>query len=178
MPKTTSDPHGYDQRSDTVRVRRHDVERLLLMFRQLAADHYGHPEHAPGDRWAHMADYDISFERLADEIDAANRVFYGRKWTGPDYRMRCDASPAYDWPAGAPYDGGEPAAVRVVEDRTDHGTHYVPAPMDRFPETLCGFGFAPQEGRPAEGEADCTPCRRELALLRHLQATAAGPALR
>ncbi|GAA3832480.1 hypothetical protein GCM10022226_62130 [Sphaerisporangium flaviroseum] len=39
MPKTTSDrPHGYDAETDTVRVRRHDLARLLLTFRDHAAE--------------------------------------------------------------------------------------------------------------------------------------------
>ncbi|NUW32044.1 hypothetical protein HTZ77_11465 [Nonomuraea sp. SMC257] len=171
MPKKTSDgPHSYDADTDTVRVSRTDLWRLLLTFRNLA------PGHGQGS-WSHMEDHDISFECLADAIDAANQVLNGRTWTGPDYRMRCDLSQAYRWPQHAPYDGGLVTAVRVVDaaSGTDRGSHYVPAPrLESWPTTLCGFGFTPQEARPVDGDPDCTACLREPALVEHLQATTGG----
>ncbi|WP_176741276.1 hypothetical protein [Streptomyces sp. LUP30] len=37
MPKKagTDNPYGYDPKTDTVQVGRHDLERVLLMFRSL-----------------------------------------------------------------------------------------------------------------------------------------------
>ncbi|GAB3180990.1 hypothetical protein [Streptomyces incanus] len=46
------------------RVGQHDLARLLLMFRSLVR------KQEPGS-WDHMRDYDLSFERLADAVDAA-----------------------------------------------------------------------------------------------------------
>lgn len=164
MPKKPDDDlYGYDKKTDTLRVNRLDLCRLLLTFRELA-------EQQDRRAWTHMEDYDVSFERLADAVDATNQVFFGRRWSGPDYRMRCDLSDAYQWPKGAPYDGGEVTTVRVQDEdlRADCGSHYVPAPMGRWPRALCGFGFAPQEAKPAAGEPDCPECRRELVLVKHL----------
>lgn len=47
-----------------------------------------------------MHAYARSFERLADAVDAGTRVFSGRRWEGPDYRMRCNLSPVDAWPEG------------------------------------------------------------------------------
>ncbi|MGC4952965.1 hypothetical protein ACLQ2P_07075 [Actinomadura citrea] len=161
MPKNTGDdPYGYDRKTDTVRVNRHDLARLLLEFRSLA-------ERQEPQSWTHMNDYDLSFERLADAVDAGRRVFYGRDYKGPDYRMRCNLSPAYEWPEHAPYDGGEVTTVRVV----GHGSHYLPDPTDDWPKALCGFSWAPEEGVPTAGEPSCPECRREPLLAKFLRSS-------
>ncbi|MEV6132024.1 hypothetical protein AB0M05_35435 [Streptomyces violaceusniger] len=52
------------------------MKRLLLMFRSLVR------EQEPGS-WEHMRDYDLSFERLADAVDAATKARQGSRWEGP-----------------------------------------------------------------------------------------------
>ncbi|MFJ8856757.1 hypothetical protein [Streptomyces sp. NPDC102437] len=92
MPKKPAhDPtYGYDQDTRTVRVGHHDLARLLLMFRSLMSDQ------KPG-AWDHMTDYDLSFERLADAVDAGSQILCGERWQGPDLRMRCTTTePVYD----------------------------------------------------------------------------------
>ncbi|WP_199744586.1 hypothetical protein [Actinomadura harenae] len=139
-------------------MNRHDLARLQLEFRSLTR------QQEPGS-WSHMYDYDLSFERLADAVDAGSRVFYGRREKGPDHRMRCDLSPAYRWPEGAPYDGSKATTVRV----TGHGSHYVADPADDWPRALCGFWWAPEEGRVVTGEPSCPECQREPGLVEHLR---------
>jgi hypothetical protein len=153
--KTTYD---YDAETDTVRVARHDLARLLLEFRRLA-------ERQPPESWTHMDDYDISFERLADIVDAGSRVHHGPRWEGPDYRMRCSLSSAYQWPEEAPYDGGKVTTMRVA----GHGSHYVVDPTDELPRALCGFWWASAEGKATTGEPSCPECRREPGLVEHLR---------
>lgn len=157
MPPKKADD-AYDQDTDTVRVRRHDLARLLLEFRRLA-------ERQRPESWSHMHDYDVSFERLADVVDAADRVFYGTRWQGPDYRMRCSLSPVYEWPEGAPYDGSKVTTMRVA----GHGSHYVADPTDELPKALCGFWWASEEGTPTTGEPSCPECRREPGLIEYLR---------
>ncbi|MFC7014372.1 hypothetical protein ACFQMH_22140 [Streptomyces viridiviolaceus] len=48
------------------------MTRLLLMFCTLMR------EQEPG-RWRHMDDFDLSFERLADAVDAAAEVRQGNR---------------------------------------------------------------------------------------------------
>ncbi|MFJ4576781.1 hypothetical protein ACIP4W_36355 [Streptomyces sp. NPDC088846] len=69
MPKETGseNPYGYDPETTTVRVGQHDLARLLLMFRLVMR------EQPPG-KWKHMDDYDLSFERLADAVDASSQI--------------------------------------------------------------------------------------------------------
>ncbi|WP_435191618.1 hypothetical protein [Streptomyces sp. bgisy126] len=38
-----------------------------------------------------MDDYDLSFERLADAVDAGSQLRYGKRWTGPDLVLGQDA---------------------------------------------------------------------------------------
>jgi len=147
----------YDPATDTVRVKRHDLARLLLQFRSLQA------KQEPG-RWLHMHDYDISFERLADAVDAADQARQGRRWTGPDYRMRCTTDPLYVWPEGTPHDG--PVTTVHIPD---YGSHYVLDPTSVT--ALCGFTWAPEEGTSTNDEATCAECRREHQLAHHLHST-------
>ncbi|AZP22822.1 hypothetical protein EJC51_46390 [Streptomyces aquilus] len=79
MPKEPAhDPtYGYDPETKTVRVDQHDLARLLLMFCSLMR------EQKPGS-WDHMRDYDLSFERLADAVDASSQVRYGQRWRARD----------------------------------------------------------------------------------------------
>ncbi|MFF0575494.1 hypothetical protein [Streptosporangium saharense] len=162
MPKKTGDdPYGYDPKTDTVRVRRHDLARLLLEFRSLA-------ERQEPQSWSHMHDYDRSFERLADAVDAGDQVFHGHRYKGPDYRMRCSLSPAYEWPEKAPYDGGEVSTVQVI----GHGSHYVPNAAGGRHQALCGLWWTPEEGKPIAGEPSCPECRREPLLVQFLRSPA------
>ncbi|MEU9019169.1 hypothetical protein [Actinomadura sp. NPDC048394] len=159
MPNTTGGhPHGYDPGTDTVRVRRYDLWRLLLAFRDLT-------ERQAPRTWSHMLDYDISFERLADAVDAANQTLSGPEWRGPDYRMRCSLAAAYVWPEDAPYDAGRVTAVRVV----GYGSHYVADLLGPELRALCGLGYAAEEGKTITGEPTCPECRRELALMQLLR---------
>ncbi|MFB7763284.1 hypothetical protein [Streptomyces xiamenensis] len=157
MPKKTDpeDLHGYDPAGDTVRVRRHDLARLLLTFRSLAR------EQAPGS-WEHMRDYDMSFERLADAVDTAAKARQGDRWAGPDLRMRCTTTElAYAWPDGAPYDGG----TTVTWNIEGYGSHAASDDEDdNFPMALCGFRWASEEGRRMDGLPDCPECLREVQL--------------
>lgn len=101
----TENPYGYDPESRTVRVGKHDLERPLLMFRTLVS------KEEPGS-WDHMRDYDLSFERLADAVDAADQALRGSGWKDPDLRLRCTTTEAvYDWPDGAPLRGRDDGHV-------------------------------------------------------------------
>jgi hypothetical protein len=77
MPKELAhDPtYGYDPETKTVRVAQRDLARLLLMFRKLMR------EQPPG-KWKHVDDYDLSFERPADAVDASSQIRYDKRWTG------------------------------------------------------------------------------------------------
>jgi hypothetical protein len=77
MPKELAhDPtYGYGPETKTVRVAQHDLARLLLMFRKLMR------EQPPG-KWKHVDDYDLSFERPADAVDAGSQIRYDKRWTG------------------------------------------------------------------------------------------------
>jgi len=78
---------GYDPGTDTVRVSRHDLYRALLILR----DGIEGFEHQP---WHHEADYDCSFERLADVVEDATALAYARNHHHPglpDRRLRCQA---------------------------------------------------------------------------------------
>ncbi|WP_222844615.1 hypothetical protein [Saccharomonospora sp. CUA-673] len=154
---THQNSDDYDLATDTVRVQRHDLARLLLEFRTSQAKQ-------ESGRWLHMHDYDRSFERLADAVDAGDQTRRGSRWTGPDYRMRCTTDPVYVWPEGSPHEG--PVTTVHVPG---HGSHYVLDPT--HVKALCGFGWAPEEDTPTNDEATCTACRREHQLARHLRST-------
>jgi hypothetical protein len=157
MPRKTGteNPYGYDPQSDTLRVGQHDLARLLLMFRSLAR------KQEPGS-WNHMRDYDLSFERLADAVDAAAEARQGAGWEGPDLRMRCTTTdPVYDWPDGAPYDGG----TTITWNVPGHGSHATSDDDEhRRPTSLCGFSWSEREGQRVSGLPDCRECRREVQL--------------
>lgn len=145
---TDDNPYGFDPKTGTVRVGVHDLARLLLQLRE---------EMGRGDRrrpWHHMADWDKSFERLADAVDyGGSRSF---NWSR-DLRMRCDLSETYQWPEGAPYDGGPVEAVTVK----GYGSHYVPRSGRQHPRALCGLMFAPEEGKRNTTAPTCPVCVRE-----------------
>ncbi|MFJ2419940.1 hypothetical protein [Streptomyces brevispora] len=153
MPKKTAPDDAYDPQSDTVRVGRHDLARLLLEFRSLVS------QQAPGS-WEHMGDYDLSFERLADAADAAAQARQGARWEGPDLRMRCTTTEdVYEWPEGAPYEGG----TTVTWNVPGYGSHATD-PTESLAMSLCGFRWAEGEGRRVSGLPDCRECRREVQL--------------
>ncbi|MEV7114372.1 hypothetical protein [Streptomyces anulatus] len=147
--------YGFDHATGTVRVHHHDLARLLLVFRSLMG------EQKPGS-WKHMREYDLSFERLADAADAAAEVVYGKKWTGPDLRMRCTTTePAYDWPEGAPYDGETTFTWKVP----GYGSHASEGDQAELYTSLCGFSWAQEDmPRRVEGLPECPECRREVQL--------------
>ncbi|MFH8342616.1 hypothetical protein [Streptomyces sp. AM6-12] len=59
------------------------------------------PEQKPGSS-EHMREHDLSFEHLADAVDASSQTRYGKHWQGPDPRMRRTTTmPVYGWPEGA-----------------------------------------------------------------------------
>ncbi|MCL3998219.1 hypothetical protein [Streptomyces lavenduligriseus] len=155
MPVKITPDDAYDHESDTLRVGRHDLERLLLEFRKLAR------KQEPGS-WDHMNDYDLSFERLADAVDAATALRRGSRWEGPDLRMRCTTTEAvYTWPKGAPYDGGTPVTWNVP----GYGSHATSTdPRRPLPKALCGFSWSKEEGRIVDGLPDCRECLREVQL--------------
>ncbi|KIE24779.1 hypothetical protein LK08_22720 [Streptomyces sp. MUSC 125] len=109
-----------------------------------------------------MQDYDLSFERLADAVDAATAARRGARWEGPDLRMRCTTpEAAYIWPKGAPYDGGTPVVWNVL----GYGSHATSSdPRRPRPKALCGFSWSTQEGRVVDGLPDCRECLREVQL--------------
>ncbi|MER5887017.1 hypothetical protein ABT160_24600 [Streptomyces sp. NPDC001941] len=156
--KPAHDPtYGYDHETRTVRVGQHDLARLLLMFRTLMC------EQSPG-KWKHMDDFDLSFERLADAVDASSELRYGKHWTGPDLRMRCTTTePAYTWPTGAPYDGEATFTWKVPS----YGSHATKDKSFRgiTHEALCGFSWAKGDRpRQVAGPPECAECRREVQL--------------
>lgn len=153
MPVKITPDDAYDDATDTLRVGRHDLERLLLEFRELMR------KQEPGS-WRHMEDYDLSFERLADAVDAATQARRGARWEGPDLRMRCTTPEAvYEWPEGAPYEGG----TTVTWNVPGHGSHATD-PAEDPTTSLCGFRWAEGEGRRVSGLPDCRECRREVQL--------------
>lgn len=155
MPKKPAhDPtYGYDTR--TVRVGHHDLSRLLLMFRSLMRDQ------KPG-LWDHVRDYDLSFERLADAVDAGSQIRYGKDWQGPDLRMRCTTTePVYDWPDSAPYDGEATFTWNVPGYGSHAGKDDQIHPYSN--PALCGFSWAQgDKPRRVEGLPGCSECRCEV----------------
>ncbi|MFJ6725422.1 MULTISPECIES: hypothetical protein [unclassified Streptomyces] len=109
-----------------------------------------------------MRDYDLSFERLADGVDAAAEARLGASWEGPDLRMRCTTPEAVcTWPEVAPYDGGRP----VVRNVRGYGVHATASdPRRPLPRALCGFSCSTEKGRVVEGMPDCRECLREIQL--------------
>ncbi|MGW2612015.1 hypothetical protein FNV65_00595 [Streptomyces sp. S1A1-8] len=126
----------------------------LLLFRSLVRDQ------GPGS-WKHMKDYDLSFERLADAVDAAAEARQGARWEGPDLRMRCTATESvYEWPEGTPYDGGTAATWNV----SGYGSHAASDDEEDRLTSLCGFTWAERESRRVSGLPDCRECQREIQL--------------
>jgi hypothetical protein len=156
-----ADPYGYDPATDTLRVSRHDLARLLLQFREEL-------ERDASRKWSHMGDFDISFERLADAVDHARAHFPAELRTagdGPDNRMRCKHTPAYNWPDRPPYNG-QLVEVMAVRAALSRGTsHYAYWDRHDFGHALCGFTFTREDGVSlAAGEPSCPECVREKRL--------------
>ncbi|WP_331728320.1 hypothetical protein OG590_40520 (plasmid) [Streptomyces goshikiensis] len=161
---TDSSGYDYDPKTDTVRVGRHDLARLLLQFRTELEANAG-----PDDRWRHMHDYDLSFERLADAVDSGNKP-----GTEPDMWMRCKRTPAYEWPDLAPYRNGQGSGTHPARIGK-YGTHYVlySSPSGR---SLCGIIFMNSEAKKTTGAPTCTACVRELELMCAIPAPEESPA--
>ena len=143
----------YDPRTDTVRVSRHALARLLLQFRTEVERR----EESGGRPWLHMRDYDHSFEYLADAVDCSLRP--GQE---PDLRMRCKRTDAYKWPDTPPYrEGTPPQAVRITGG---YGTHLVILDTSTG-RALCGLSFTRPEAKRTNGPVECTVCVREWSLM-------------
>jgi hypothetical protein len=158
----TAGPYGYDPATDTVRVFRGDLVRLLLQFRE-ELERDGNRE------WSHMADYDISFERLADAVDHARAHFPPGLLTadadGPDDRMRCKRTPVYTWPDHRPPYNSRPVEALKVTAAPSLGTSHYAYWDDEFGQALCGFTFTCEDGAtPIDGEPSCFVCVREMRL--------------
>lgn len=109
-----------------------------------------------------MADYGISFERLADAVDYARAHLELRAAgaDGPDDRMRCKRTPAYQWPARWPVE-----ALKVKAAPSRGTSHYAWWDGHDFGQALCGFTFTRDNGvTPAAGEPTCPQCVREKRL--------------
>ncbi|MFE0778111.1 hypothetical protein [Streptomyces sp. NPDC058861] len=108
-----------------------------------------------------MGDYDLSFERPADAVDAGTEARQGERWEGPDLRLRCTTTDdVYEWPECAPYNGGTTVTWTV----RGYGSH---AAEDDDPDllmALCGFKWSPQEGRRTKALPSCRECLREVRL--------------
>lgn len=159
MPYRRED-FAYDPETDTVRVSRRALTRLLLQFRQDREDAGGMTSRE--DPWLHMQDYDHSFEYLADAVDSGLR-----KGEEPDLRLRCKRTAAYEWPGSLPYrEGTPPQAVTVAGG---YGSHLqVPDPYARSDDSrkaLCGLAFMSSEARKTNGPAECSVCVREWSLM-------------
>ncbi|MEV7278635.1 hypothetical protein [Streptomyces sp. NPDC093111] len=107
----------------------------------------------------------MSFERLADVVDAASRIRYGKHWTGPDPRLRCDTTaPVYEWPDTAPYNGG-PTYTWDIRGYGSHASEDDQVQPHDLTTALCGFRWAEgDKPRRISGLPDCTECRREVQL--------------
>jgi hypothetical protein len=133
-------------------VRAHDLARLLLEFRSLQL--------TSGQDWSHMHDYDISFERLADVLDAHGR---------PDPRLRCGHQSAVKWPK-AP--GAGWYDIRVASDAAPaRHRHLATARGDGFYDAFCGFWFAAGDivRSPGTPYPNCPVCLRDQRLRREHQ---------
>jgi hypothetical protein len=149
-------------RIDTVKVSAHDLHRLLLEFR--AQIERG--KHAPGGYlggWHHAVDYDRSFERLADIVDA-HLVAAGDE---PDPRTRCQQdNPVYRWPdspQSVTWTDVESGAI--IGDAGPRLRHLAAADgRGRF-TTLCGFTFVDEDiAEPGVSYRRCGVCVREQRL--------------
>lgn len=161
----SNDEFQYDPKTETVRVSRRDLRRLLLQFRTELEDN------ATGDDpWRHMHDYDAAFERLADAADCGNRP--GEE---PDMRMRCKRTGAYQWPDHAPYQDRTGVPAQVVRITGGYGTHYVVVQFQTG-RALCGLNFTREEVRKATGTPECAVCVRELDLMAAIPRPSETPA--
>lgn len=141
-------------------VRAHDLARLLLEFRALQL--------TSGQEWSHMHDYDISFERLADVLDAHGE---------PDPRLRCGHHSAVEWPEDDPaaswYDIRDVSDTAPVRHR-----HLAAARGGGFYDAFCGFWFAADDivRSPSTPYPECPVCLRERRLREEHRDQASRPA--
>jgi hypothetical protein len=145
---------------DEVVVRAHDIARLLLEFRSLQL--------TSGQDWSHMRDYDVSFERLADILDAHGK---------PDPRLRCGHQSAVEWPKGK-----ADATWYNIRDASDaaparHRHFATPRRGGGFYDAFCGFWFVDDDivRKPTAPYPDCPVCLREQRLRREHQDQITGP---
>ncbi|MEU9095640.1 hypothetical protein [Streptomyces sp. NPDC048428] len=75
--------------------------------------------------------------------------------------MRCTTTEdVYDWPEGAPYDGG----TTVTWNVPGYGSHATDDDSTDLPTSLCGFSRSKEEGRRVKGLPECHECLREVQL--------------
>jgi len=147
----------------TVRVQVRDLHRLLLEFRAQLERSRGPVSYKGG--WHHGVDYDRSFERLADIIDAC----LAAGGCEPDPRTRCQHGRIYRWPA-------DPESVTWVNVSAgsfagdiDPRLRHLAAPGDQLAgahesyTALCGFTFV-GEDIASIGYRRCGVCVRERRL--------------
>lgn len=146
--------------SDIVKVRAHDLHRLLLEFRAQLERHERPVTYRGG--WIHGRDYDRSFERLADIVD----TWLKAGGEGPDSRTRCQPGhPVYEWPV----DPGPMAWVVVtagaafgdIGPRLRHLAAGPTGPQAEY-QSLCGFKFVDEDiASSGTTYKRCTVCARE-----------------
>lgn len=155
----------HDPKSDTVRVSRRALARLLLQFRTEVEEN-----RSEEDPWLHMRDYDHSFEYLADAVDSGMRP--GEE---PDLRLRCKRTGPYEWPDLPPYREGKGAGAQPARITGGYGTHYV-VQSGATGRALCGLNFTREEVRKATGTPECRVCVRELHLMAAIPRPSETPA--
>ena len=138
-------------------ISNHDLHRLLLQFRLEVA------RRPKGQNWYHDSDYDASFERLADIVNAA-RIASGRE---TDPRIRCNhKDAAYVWPQAYK---GQWINIRdtggAAPQRT--GRHIGHLLSRRGADNaLCGYLYSSEDiiRKPARPYEKCLHCIRESEL--------------
>jgi hypothetical protein len=144
-------------------VRAHDLARLLFTFREL--------QRTSQDRWIHMRDYDTSFERLADVLDAHGK---------PDPRRRCGHQPSITWPRERRNATWYNIRDSSYEAPARHRHLAAERPDGGFYDAYCGFWFVTDDivRKPSQPYPDCPVCLREQRLRReHWEQAPAGPAV-
>lgn len=140
----------------TVTVYTADLHRLLLAFREATELHPN-----PRDRWVHMHDWDVSFERLADLIEEACEE--------EDERIRCNRTDScYDWREdfedvmpvnvkNGSLSGTPPRLLHLAERGDGAWALY---------DALCGMSFVDDDvtKKPKADYPPCSVCAREARL--------------
>lgn len=154
LPRRRRWPPVYDRATGTVRVSPDDMGRLLVEFR--SAVRRGHHGYLGG--WHHMVDFDLSFERLADAVDAARRP-----GLPPADRMRCEHEDPYVWPS-VPKGALEHIVVKRRPDECSLSLVHTAWGLDDegLYRSLCGLHLGvPEDGQVTKKATTCVVCNRE-----------------